>query len=256
MPFINVQGTNTHYLQNDDILVDRPSMVFVHGAGGTSKMWVRQLSGIKGYNLIALDLPGHGRSEGTAVDTINEYSEFVWQFVQALELGSFVIAGHSMGGAIAMELALAYPNALDGMIIVDSGASLRVNPMVLEVLARGEYPLEIVKYSYSFKATAVVLKRALEELKTVPSEVYRADFRACDNFNIMDRVGNINLPALVLCGQDDQMTPVKYSNYLSKELAQSTFVLIADAGHMAMLEQPERVNKAIQIFLDQALLVK
>ncbi|GAB6175105.1 alpha/beta hydrolase [Paradesulfitobacterium aromaticivorans] len=250
MPFIDIQGKNAHYQQNGEFRTDKSTLLFVHGAGGMGNKWVHQLSGIKGYNLIALDLPGHGRSEGEAADSVIIYRDFVWQFVQALSLGPFVIAGHSMGGAIAMEFALAYPHLLEGLIIVGSGARLRVNPETLEVLSRGEHPLGNVKYIYSPKVSPIVLERAAEEMKTVPTEVLLADFRSCDNFNLMDRVQNINLPTLVLCGQDDQMTPVKYSEYLAKQLAQSNLVLIPDAGHSAMIEQSEAVNRAIQDFID------
>lgn len=251
MPFITIRGWNAYYHQNGDFLADRPTILFVHGAGGTGKDWVHQLSGIEGCNCIALDLPGHGRSEGPVADAIITYQEFVWSFVQALDLGAFVLAGHSMGGAIAMGLALAYPAALAGVIIVDSGARLRVSPETLEVLSKGEHPLTNVKYSYSINVPPMVLEQAKEEMKAVPTAVYLADFRACDDFNFMDRIKNINLPALVICGQDDQMTPVKYSEYLTKELSKSTLVLISDAGHMSMLEQPERVNRAMQEFLAQ-----
>lgn len=251
MPYINVQGRNTYYHENSDFQANLPTLLFVHGAGGSGQKWAYQLTGIPGYNLIALDLPGHGLSEGIPADSIIGYRDFVWRFTQTLELGQFVIAGHSMGGAIALELALAYPEALKGIIIVDSGARLRVNPMVLEMLSRGEHPLENVKYNYSANIPLDVLEKAVEEMKNVPTEVYLADFRACNEFSIMDRVQNIINPTLVICGQDDQMTPMKYSEYLYKELPHSTFELIADAGHMAMLEQPDQVNKAINNFLAQ-----
>jgi len=249
MPFINVKGKKIYYHQNIDILTDRPTVLFIHGAGGIGNNWIHQLSGIKDYNLIAIDLPGHGRSEGPAADAIKNYREFIWLFLQALELGPLIIAGHSMGGAIVMDLALNYFDALEGLIIVDSGASLRVNPKMLEALSKGEHPVWNVKYCYSFKSNPKFFEQAAKNMKAVPTEIYLSDFRACDNFNIMDRLKNINIPALVICGEDDQMTPVKYSEYLSRELAQSTFVTIPDAGHMSMIEQPELVNRAIRNFL-------
>jgi len=249
VPFIDIQGKDTYYRQNGEISADRTSVIFVHGAGGTGKNWAYQLAGIDGYNLIALDLPGHGRSEGSADDVIQGYSEFIWSFAQALGLGQFVIVGHSMGGAIAMELALTYPKAIKGLIIVDSGARLRVNPYTFEVLSRGEHPLENIKNTYSEKASELVLKEAAEEMKTIPTGVFLADFKACNAFNIMDRIKEINHPALVICGEDDQMTPVKYSNYLADELRQSTLTIVQDAGHMAMLEQPDLVNQAMRSFL-------
>lgn len=148
-----------------------------------------------------------------------------------------------------MEFALSYPDVLKGLIIVDSGARLRVNHVTLEVLSRGEHPLDNIKYSYSFKVSPTVLKRAAEEMKTVPTQILLADFQACNNFNIMDNVHRINLPTLILCGQEDQMTPVKFSEYLSKQLPQSILVLIPDAGHMSMMEQSDAVNRSIMDFM-------
>ena len=251
MAFINILGKKVYYQQNGEFLVDRKTVLFIHGAGGTGDIWIHQLSGIKGYNLIALDLPGHGRSEGFASDNIIAYQEFVWLFIQALQLETLVIAGHSMGGAIVMDLALSHPEALDGLIFVNSAARLPVNPKMLESMSRGEHPLAIIKYSYSLRANPELLERATAEMKAVPVEVYLADFTACAGFNLVDRVKMIKLPVLILSGQDDQMTPLKFSEFLSKELPQSAMVVISDAGHMSMLEQPERVNKAIQSFLDR-----
>lgn len=253
MPFLNIEDINIYYRNNSGYFPEQTAIIFVHGAGGSGRNWLYQLAGIDGYNLIALDLPGHGRSEGSPADDISVYSEFVWNFAQALGISQFVIAGHSMGGAIALELALAYPNALKGLIIVDSGARLRVNPSILEELRRGEHPVESVKSFYSSDVSNALLKQAIEEMKTVPTEVYLADFTACNEFNILDRLKTINLPTLIICGEDDQLTPVKYSEYLAYELRQSSVSIIKDAGHMAMLEQPKSVNKVILDFMDVSI---
>lgn len=254
MPLINIEGISIHYQQSKVSSRVQTTIIFVHGAGGTWKNWAYQLSGIEGYNLIALDLPGHGRSEGSPADVIKNYSEFIGSFVKALNITQFIIAGHSMGGAIGMEFALTYPDALIGLIIVDSGARLRVNPKTLEVLSRGVHPIENIHYSYSRDISEVVLKQAVEEMRKIPTGVFLADFKACDGFNILDRVKTINLPALVICGEDDQMTPVKYSEFLAHELPQATISIIKSAGHMAMLEQPNLVNKSIQQFLETSVL--
>lgn len=249
MPFVSLRGHKAFYYQNSDYEIKRPNLILIHGAGGTGRNWVNQLSKIKGYNLIAPDLPGHGLSEGSPADTVAVYQEFIEDLARVLNLKSYVIAGHSMGGAIALQTALANPQALNGQIIIDSGARLKVNPKMLEALSKKKYPLEIVKYSYFSMIAREVLEQACEEMKTVPTEVLLADFQACDQFNIMDRVKQISTPTLIICGQDDRMTPVKSSEYLAQEIRGSKFILISEAGHMSMLEQPQQVNKVIQDFL-------
>lgn len=249
MPYITILGEKIYYRQNQRLKTDLETLIFIHGAGGNGGHWIYQLSGIKDYNLIALDLPGHGRSEGVATDSITVYREFVWQFTQILNLRNFIVVGHSMGGAIALDLALTYPEFCKGLIIVDSGAKLRVNPALLELLAKGEKPFDTIKFCYSKKASPDLLAKANQEMKKVPSNVFFADFKACDEFNIADRVQSIKCPTLTICGQEDQMTPSKYSEYLAKNLPQSNLIYISDAGHMTMLEQPYQVNKAIHNFL-------
>ncbi len=250
MPYVKIQEKNIFYHEKNKAIPHRPTILFVHGAGGTWKKWANQLSGVKDYHLIALDLPGHGRSEGDGSNSIEVYTEVIRDFAQGLDLKSFVIAGHSMGGAIAMKFALDYPDVLKGLIIVNSGARLKVNSTILEKLSRGEHPLETIKYSYSVKVPSKTLEQAAEEMKTVSTQVLLADFQACNDFNLIDSVQRITLPTLVLCGQEDRMTPVKYSEYLAGEIPQALFTLIPDAGHMSMLEQPEAVNKAIMDFIE------
>ena len=255
MPYINILGKRTYYHQGCDFQAGLSTILFVHGAGGTGENWLHQLAGIQGYNLIALDLPGHGLSEGSASDNIIVYRDFVWYFAQALKLGPFIMAGHSMGGAIALELALEFSEGIKGLIIVGSGAKLRVNQSILEALSRGIHPIKSVKYFYSNRTSTEIIEQAIIHMKNVPIEVYQADFKACNEFNIMDRIQNIINPALVICGEEDQMTPLKYSDYLCKALPHSTMSIVTDAGHLAMLEQPDQVNQAIISFLTQVNLL-
>jgi pimeloyl-ACP methyl ester carboxylesterase len=81
------------------------------------------------------------------------------------------------------------------------------------------------------------------------AEVIYKDFNACDRFNIMESINSLKIPALIVCGTGDSLTPLKYSHYLNKAIRDSRLVLIQDAGHMAMLEKPEQVNRAIREFV-------
>lgn len=249
MPFIDIGRTRVHYYVHDNMGSEKPAIVFVHGAGGSGEIWRYQLDKIREYNLIALDLPGHGKSEGEAADSIKEYCESVRLFTEALDLKRFVIAGHSMGGAISLEAALTYPEVLEGLIIINSGARLRVNPKIFDKLAGGEHPLEFVNYYYSECVSSKTLELARQEMKAVPAKVLLNDFRACNDFNLMESIKTIRHQALIICGTDDRMTPVKYSELLAESLSLSNLVLIQNAGHMSMIERPLQVNKAIVDFM-------
>jgi pimeloyl-ACP methyl ester carboxylesterase len=250
MPFMTIQNERIYYHQTGENGGAGRTVVLLHGSGGTGQKWAAQLAGIGGHRIIAPDLPGHGQSEGQARGSVAEYREFVSDFIRTLGLKRLVIGGHSLGGAIALDFALTSPDLLDGMILVGSGGRLRVKPEILETLARGERPAGNLEYSYALNTRKDVLDKAAMEMMDVPASVFLADFTACDRFDIMDRLGGIGVPTLVICGKDDRMTPVKYSEYLSGHIPNAKLVLVPDAGHMAMIEQPRAVNEHIAAFID------
>jgi pimeloyl-ACP methyl ester carboxylesterase len=245
-----MQSERIYYHQTGENIGAGRTVVLVHGSGGTGGIWAAQLAGIGEHWVIAPDLPGHGQSEGHARGSVAEYREFVSGFVMTLGLERFVIGGHSLGGAIALDFALTHADLLDGMIVVGSGGRLRVKPEILETLARGEHPVGNLEYCYAFNTPQNVLDKAAREMMDVPARVYLADFRACDRFDVLDRLGGIRVPTLVICGKDDRMTPVKYSEYLSAHIPNAKLALVPDAGHMVMVEQPLAVNKHVAAFLN------
>lgn len=248
MTWVEFKGIRVHYQETGTAALGQKTLLLIHGAGGSSQSWQKQLSGLQGH-LIAVDLPEHGESEGKALDSISAYGEFVWEFSQALRLKRYVLVGHSMGGGIALDFALHHSEVLEGLIIVDSGARLKVNPELLTILARGEHPVGNVQFMFAHNTPVAILEQAAKEMEEVSPSVYLADFQACDRFNILEQVKKIKVPALILCGQEDRMTLPKFSEFLHEEILDSRFVLIPDAGHMAMLEQPELVNQVIREFV-------
>lgn len=201
---------------------------------------------------IAIDLPGHGRSEGSGADRIEAYCDIVKEFLAALDLDRPVVVGHSMGGAIALSLALVDPGLLTAMVLVGTGARLRVQPQLFADLhddVRGAVG-RIAKLARAPGASAEQLTQDVEAMLRTPASVLEADFRACDAFDLMEQVRTITLPTLIICGTDDLMTPPKYADYLHRKINGSQFALIPAAGHMVMLEQPDEVSREIEAFLE------
>ena len=113
-----------------------PPLVLIHGAGGTHMHWPGELRRLPTTTVYALDLPGHGQSGGAGCTTITEYAQAVAAWADALGLPRFILAGHSMGGAIAQMVALRQPQRLAGLILVGTGARLAVSPAILDGLGR------------------------------------------------------------------------------------------------------------------------
>jgi len=228
----------------------KPSFLFLHGAGGTHRHWGKQIQGIQDGTLVALDLPGHGRSKGEGCQTIEGYADLVVEFMAALYLESPTVVGHSMGGAIALDLALRYGDRLSDLVLVGTGARLRVMPSLLQGL-RGEFESTVdllCRYAYGLSASEEMVRLGREEMLAAGPAVLLGDLTACDRFDVMGRLGEVRLPTLVICGEEDRLTPLKYSQFLVQHIRGARLVTIPEAGHMVMLEKPQETTDAIAGF--------
>lgn len=236
-------------------------LVFIHGAGDSHLMWNGQLVAFADVaRTFALDLPGHGHSTGAGCATILEYANAVRAFLDALNLPRAVIIGVSMGGAIAQTMALEFPERLMGLGLIATGAKLRVAPQILDGLEHDfETAARMLVENYVASPASPTLPQAGEESKlallkenslrqllATGKAVTVGDFRACDTFDVRGRLHEMNAPTLVLCGRDDKMTPLKYSEYLSQQIPQARLVVVEQAGHMVMLEQAARFNDSLR----------
>jgi len=229
-----------------------PAVCFVHGTGGSSQVWKNQLDGLADLGIImALDLPGHGRSGGSIPKRIDDAAAVVAGFLDALRLPRVVIGGHSMGGAIAQQLALSYPERVAGVILIGTGARLRVLPRLLDLLATDEPRGVDLLMSLAVGAAAPAELRAALHRSTAdnPAGVVLGDLQACDRFDVMSRIAAVQAPALVICGDEDQLTPPKYARFLSERIAGASVSVIAGAGHYVQAEKPRETTAAIREFI-------
>ena len=227
-----------------------PPLVLVHGAGGTHMHWPGELRRLPGMTVYALDLPGHGQSPGAGCTTIAAYAQAVAAWADALGLPRFILAGHSMGGAIAQTMALRQPERLAGLILVGTGARLAVSPAILDGLGR-DYAATarlIADWAYKRQVDPETLDAYAQAMQTIPMEVTRGDFAACNAFDVTSQVSQIALPTLVIVGLEDRLTPPKYSRFLAQQIPAARLLEAPEAGHMVMLEQSVIVAAAVHEF--------
>jgi pimeloyl-ACP methyl ester carboxylesterase len=226
-----------------------PTLLFIHGAGGNHRLWEYQLNFFQ--HAIAVDLAGH--DVGAGKSTIDEYVEEVKRFCDENGLRNIVMIGHSMGGAIAQKFALDYQEYLKAIVLVCTGAKLRVAPSIFGAIRENHaQAIELItEFVFCDKAPTEIRKRAAEEMMKISPDVIYGDFEACDKFSVMSRLKEIKLPTLIICGLDDQVTPVKYSEYLKNNIPNSRLEIIADAGHMVMLERPKEFNQRLEKFIKE-----
>jgi len=226
-------------------------LIFIHGSGGCKESFRYQTEYFGGS--AALDLPGH--PEGKPCATIDEYVEWLHGYVTDQRLADLVIAGHSLGGGIALLYGLTYPENVKGLISIGSGGRLRVHPMYLEALEKvmadpehAENPVGEGASDLIDPELASVIERRTAE--NGPAAML-SDLRACDQFDIMDRLGEIEIPLLAICGTQDIMTPPKYAHYLADHMKNARTAIIEGGTHFVYAEKPQEVNRAIEAFVEE-----
>ncbi len=253
MPTMHLGDQQLFYFEHRTAASSAPPLLLIHGAGGQHTHWPPQVRRLEGAHIIAPDLPGHGRSGSAGRDTISAYAADMLLLMDALGVGRFVVGGHSMGGAIAQQLALDAPQRVAGLVLVATGARLRVTPQILDrVLTDCEAVIDFVlAHSFAPSADDGLRQVGRRILKAIPPQVVYGDYLACDRFDVMDRLPQIAAPALIIGGTADEMTPPKYLRYLAEHLPDAELHLIDGAGHMIMAERPAEVAHILRGWLER-----
>ncbi len=232
-----------------------PTLLMVHGAGLNHSQWQKQMTGLQGHaNMIAVDLPGHALSaHHDGNQSISDYADILSELAAELGNPQLIMAGHSMGGAICLEFAMRHPEQTDGMILVNTGAKLRVPQELLQQIHE-DYPAfirQLADSALSANTPPQVIEQFTELLMQSETEAVYNDFASCNSFDRLEDISQITCPALIISSDLDQMTPPKYGEFLADHLTQGQFTLIEGAAHISPMEKPEAVNHAILDFLQQ-----
>ncbi|HDQ04558.1 MAG TPA: alpha/beta hydrolase [Deltaproteobacteria bacterium] len=224
------------------------SLFFIHGSGGDHSSWSFQYARLnKNFNIIAVDLPGHGSSEGSGENDINKYSLWVKKLLDALQLKNVIIVGHSLGAAIALTFAAEFGSMIKGIAAVGGGLKMPVNPAIFELLKKEpETAFELMcKFSLAKENRDKLAEPLKKSMAVANIEALYNDLVACDKMDLTEKVKIINLPSMIMCGEEDKMTPPQLSRDIAASIKGSKTCFIKNAGHMVMMENPEEFNKAL-----------
>lgn len=227
-------------------------LFFVHGAGVDHTIWINQYESMKdGYNIVAIDLPGHGRSEGKGEDDVFRYTTWVRKIIESMGLNKPVLIGHSLGAAISLVFAVKYGDALSGVVSVGGGARIPVNDMILNGLKTEPAAVMglVAKLCVSKKKRGSMSDAMSGVFARTNPDILLGDFLACDRLDITHEITQITAPALVVCGDDDKMTPPAMSYFLADNIQGARLAMIAGAGHMVMLEDSKIFNGVLEAFV-------
>ena len=225
-------------------------LVFLHGAGNSSLSFYYQLRHFR--NSKAIDLPGH--PDGVPCDSIEGYVEWVRGFVKARRYKDVVLCGHSMGGAIAQMYALKYPEELNGLILIGTGAKLKVDPGYIDGLRSSTDG--VIGWVDSQKGFFSGVEPDLYQLLVqraaqIGPDVGLNDLLCCDKFDVLSEISRISLPTEIIAGSMDQLTPVKFSDYLASNIVNSEEYVVQGGDHFLQLQHHREVNGRIEKFLQR-----
>lgn len=252
MGFAEIDGLRIHYRGDPGVGRGR-RVLYVHGTGCNARIWDRHRAVLGDrHTPIAIDLPGHGESTGSGFRGVADYAHYTVGLAESLGWERFVLAGHSLGGGVALAAALYRSELLEGLMLIDSGARLRVDPVVLDLARRaaaGEPVSPDPRLGFAASTPQSVVDAVQALIRDADPQVTYRDWIADDTCDLMSRVARLTLPALALCGAADPLTPVKYHRFLRDAMPRCRLQVIAEAGHWPMAEQPEAFDAAVHEFL-------
>ena len=230
-----------------------PPLVLIHGAGGNHLSWPAELRRLPGRDIHALDLPGHGKSSGHGEQSLPDYADRVVEWMDAVSMPRAVFAGHSMGGGIALDLAIRSPHRTAGIALISSGARLPIQPELIEYASNpSTFPsaIEILRErAFSGTVNPRLAELTMRRLGEIRPSVLHNDYLACADFDVTDKLEEITRPALVICGTEDRLSPLRRSQFLASKIPKAELRVIPEAGHMVILEKPGEVAEMLREFL-------
>jgi len=242
--------------------MEKPVVLFIHGAGMDRTAWQLQTRNVahSGARVLAVDLPGHGRSEGPPLQSIADMADWITLFMEASEIGKATLIGHSMGALVALEVASRHSSKIKKLALIGVAEKMPVHPDLLAAAAANQ-PLgrELVVFWGLGKESQIgghrqpglwVQGASLTLLKLSKSGVLGNDLAASNSYqNGLKAAENISCPVKLILSENDKMTPLKSGLALGEAITDAKIDIIPNCGHMIMLEDSEAVYKLLKGFV-------
>ena len=234
------------------------SVVFVHGTGMDHTVWLlpSRFFSHHRFNVLATDLPGHGRSQGPAATTIEQMSDEVVAAMDAAKIGRAALVGHSMGSLVTLALAARYPDRVRSLALIGTAVPMAVHKSLLTSAAQNDHAaIDMLTYWGYSKAAQLggnenpgmwMVGGTMKLLEQSKEDVIHTDLDACHRYvDGMAHAGQAQCPTLLILGDRDIMTPARAGKEISGVIANSRVVLLEGTGHSLMMERPNDVLDAL-----------
>ena len=242
---------------------NKPLIIFVHGSALSHITWVLQTRyfAFHGYSVLAIDLPGHGYSEGPSIISIEEQGKWVSDVIDAVSVKEASLVGHSQGCLITLECASQFPNKVISLALMGGAGAIPMNPELLELAEKDDPKAVDLMMDWAhgpaghFGGHAVPGLHHMNIGGTIVingsvKDALGVDFRACDNYkNGFEAAKNIKCPTINILGDKDRMCPVKEGKKLADIIKGSEIAIIENCGHMILLEEADKALSILKKFI-------
>ena len=250
------------YAANRAFDAGKRTVVFIHGAANDHSVWSLQSRyfAYHGWNALAVDLPGHGRSAGTALATVADLAEWIAHFLDAAGAKDVTLVGHSMGSLVALETAARHPERIKKIALIGSAVPILVSEVLLNTSKANDHVAYEMINAFAHSNAAQIggnrvpgmwmMGSAMRLMERSGYGVLHADFSACNDYTAgLGAARKLRCPVLMILGKRDLMTPMKAAGDVISMLADVRVVTLDGAGHSLMAEKPDDVLDSLISFL-------
>ena len=237
---------------------NRKTIVFLHGSGLSHIVWslTEQFFSSKKFNVLSIDLPGHGNSDGPCIDSIEKIADWLEEVFKKLDLNDLIIIGHSQGCLEALEYSFKYKRRLKKIVFIGGSYRMPVNKDLIELAENGDNDAVKLMMKWGYEGSKKFIGgNPVEKIIQSPrdiSEILAVDLKACNNYlNGSEAAKLIDLPVLLIFGELDKMVNIEIGKKFSNLIKNSTTHIINGCGHMIMIEKAFEMREKIFEFLNK-----
>ena len=239
-----------------DFDIKKPSILLMHGSGLTHIVWSlhEQFYTTQGYNVLSVDLPGHGNSEGPSLKSIEEISDWIKSLMNVLDIKKLIIIGHSQGSLVGIDFAARYPDLINSLVLAAGSYKMPVNQDLINYAEAGDEKAVLLMMKWGYEGSKAFIggnpvKKIINSSREI-REVLAVDLNACNNYKDgKESLEKINCPTLCIFGDLDKMVPLEVGNKMVSMIKNSEKRVINNCGHMIIFEKAFEMRKAVKEFL-------
>ena len=234
----------------------KETIVFLHGSGLSHIMWslVEQFFSSKNFNVLSIDLPGHGNSEGPCLDSIEKISDWLEKVFTKLDLGKLILVGHSQGCLEALEYSFRYKNRIKKIVFIGGSYRMPVNKDLIDLASNGDPDAVKLMMKWGYEGSKKFIggnpvERIIQSPRDI-SEILAVDLIACNNYaNGSEAAKAISCPAMLVLGELDKMINLEFGKKFADLVKDSETHIIKGCGHMIMIEKAFEMREKVLEFL-------